>query len=357
MYKKYHISECDFPITNICNFNCQNCNRFNNYAFSGYQTWVDYKDTYKKWSNIISLDSWSILGGEPTTNKDYLSWIKGIHELWPAAKGRLITNGSLLKPDDTELYNTIKNTNGMVFIEIGLHNQHRLHEIVDFCLKFLKNPWPNKEQFNQQFINFYNNIKGSTWPACQTVSDWYNLPKKIRTECDIEFGLTPFKLKDRIINDIKNSRHDMFSFTDENNVSIQVYYQDHFFHSALIPDYDNNVFRLHNNDKVLSHNGCMERRGECPQFIEGKLYKCSVSKSLPDFEKQYNIEVSDADRKLMHSYIPADVNFTDNELDNWFDKRNDPIEMCKFCTMDYTTKQIFAEKKKVFFKKKTKSQQ
>jgi hypothetical protein len=40
---KYHLSYAEFYITHVCNLNCPDCNRFNNYAFKGHQRWDDVK--------------------------------------------------------------------------------------------------------------------------------------------------------------------------------------------------------------------------------------------------------------------------------------------------------------------------
>jgi organic radical activating enzyme len=75
------VSNIEFYITNVCNLNCVNCNRFNNHDFSGYQKWSDYKEIYAQWSRHIRLQRVTILGGEPLLNPTILDWIDGINEL------------------------------------------------------------------------------------------------------------------------------------------------------------------------------------------------------------------------------------------------------------------------------------
>jgi organic radical activating enzyme len=351
--KKYYLTEGNFHINNICNFNCENCNRFSNYAFSGHYHWHDYKEIYKKWSEVISFGRWVVLGGEPTINKDYVDWLRGLHELWPDVQGELLTNGSLLKSTDTELYEFLKSANGKVHISIGLHNLDRRKEIIDFCLAFLKYPYPwGKDNFNKIFIDSYNQIKDVLWPDLNHFSEWHNLPEHIKTETETVFSLSPNLYLKKITDEIKNSSQGSFVFEDENNVKIYVRDEDLFFKHAVILDSSKNYFELHNNDKHKAHDACIVHRGECTEFIKGKLYKCSVSGLLPEFDQQFIVNATPEDRKIIYSYKPGSITDPPEELDQWFENQKNPIDMCKFCTVDYSEQQIFAGKKKIFIKKK-----
>jgi hypothetical protein len=49
---------------------------------------------------------------------------------------------------------------------------------------------------------FYHEIKDSSWPACDSESDFMSLPQHIRTECIDVFGYAPgqFNNKSKLIN-------------------------------------------------------------------------------------------------------------------------------------------------------------
>ena len=66
----YKLPRVEFYITNVCNLNCDNCNRFNNFAFSGHYRWADYESSFKEWSKIIDFPEIAIIGGEPFANPD-----------------------------------------------------------------------------------------------------------------------------------------------------------------------------------------------------------------------------------------------------------------------------------------------
>ena len=140
MSTKLYLDYAEFYITNSCNFNCVGCNRFNNYSFNGIQKWDDYAVDYKKWSEILDLNEWIILGGEPMMNPTYLDWLKNIIELWPNATGTFLSNGHFLKENNRELYNLICATNGRVKLRIGLHNINRARAVLDTINAWLQGP-------------------------------------------------------------------------------------------------------------------------------------------------------------------------------------------------------------------------
>lgn len=349
--KKYHLKECNFNVTNVCNFNCKYCNRFNNFAFSGIQEWAQLKEIYKKWSEVLSVDLWHIMGGEPTSNKDFLDWVQGIHELWPESNGKILTNGTLLKADDYKFYEILKKANGKIYIEINLHNNTRYHDALSFTLQFLINP--KLEEFNENFIDAYNNIKAESWPECVHYTEWEKFPEEIQKECDEIFNFSVKKLQQTIIHD-RITRGDHVTFVDDNNIKIVMMCANDFYEHALVTNYETKKITVHNSDPEVAHSACVKRRGDSPEFIDGKLYKCSVSKLLADFDKQFYLDISDQDREILNSYMPADINGDKSNLDQWFDHRHNVIPNCKFCTEDYTLHKITAEKKKIFFPKKEK---
>ena len=86
----------EFYITNVCNLTCNGCNRFNNYAFTGFQRWKDYQEDYEKWGERIDLPRLSILGGEPTLNPTFMDWFRGLRKIWPDSRIEIVTNGTRL---------------------------------------------------------------------------------------------------------------------------------------------------------------------------------------------------------------------------------------------------------------------
>jgi len=85
----------EFYITNVCNYTCDNCNRFNNHKFSGWQRWSDYEGIYQQWAKQIELRAITILGGEPTLNPTLSEWVVGLNEIFNCDV-EILTNGTRL---------------------------------------------------------------------------------------------------------------------------------------------------------------------------------------------------------------------------------------------------------------------
>lgn len=355
MNKKFYLDKVEIMITNICNLNCTNCNRYNNFTFSGFRTWEDSKLDFQRWAEKLDVGHWVIIGGEPTTSKDYKEWIAGIHELWPNATGNLETNGTLLSSSDRELYNLLKSTNGKVHINIGLHNESWREKIKTFALEFLEGPVYQHtfKSFEKTFIESYNNIKADEWGECNSITDWYTLDDSIKEECETLFNLHPEELRKKCL-EAELSDVDFISLGDKNKVRVDILSENEFYQSSLIHDLERGSLTLHNNDIIESHTHCMKERGDCFQLIDGGLFKCAVALSLPHFEKQFPIDISENDREIIHSYKSANLSMSSYELADWFNNLKNPIDMCKFCSIDTKLIKFSAERKKIFFTKKKK---
>ena len=357
MDPKHLVPELNIVVSNSCNFNCENCNRMSNYNFTGHYNWEQSKDELAKWSERIDTHKWTLIGGEPTITPSFRQWLRGVHTLWPNAEGILLTNGSLLKTDDEELYTILQQSNGKVTIEVGLHNSNRRQEMLDFTFAFLKgNIYAyNYNDYVDTFLDSYKLIRANEWPECNSVEDWDSLPDEVKTECEQVYNFNPELLRKEQIETLVDK--EVMTFEDSNGVKIAIHVANHFFKSAAIPDVATQTFTLHNSDPVVAHKLCAERRGNVGQITARNMYKCSTIQMLPEFDKQFTINMSDADRELLHSYKPATNDMTDEQLQQWVLDSQRPIPQCKFCTDDYSLSEIFAEPKKVFFVKKPKSKQ
>lgn len=348
MYK-YKTIRTIFNITNVCNFACDNCNTFSNYSLKGHQLWKDYAEEYSRWSKIFDVGRWQISGGEPLTNSDWISWVQGVHALWPNNVGNILTNGSLLlddknKNDLSSLYSIMSRSSGKLTLIITPHRNDELFKFINFAKEFLG---PSMRphgltNFEDNFISHYQNIKSHHWPNIQNVNDWHHLPAYIKDECEFIFNLTPelsaeAQLQDYVDNITPNS---CILFENHDNVKIEIKHDTKFYFSTVKYIKDNDSFKLHNSDPDIAHTQCQDQYCKIgtsePSFIKGKLYKCNTSKLLSDFDRHYKLDISDYDRKIIHSYIPGSLDMSDNELTHWFENLHNKINMCKFCPEDYS---------------------
>ena len=80
--------------------------------------------------------------------------------------------------------------------------------------------------------------------------------------------------------------------------------------------------------------------------MNGKLHKCGAVALFPEFDRQFNLELSVEDRDLMNSYRPLSVTDTDEFKSTFIKNLNQPIPQCKFCPDAYRGDKIYAKEKK-----------
>lgn len=289
MTEKLYLKYCEFYITNVCNLSCSGCNRFNNYKFTGWQRWSDYKDIYKQWSHELDIGHMSIMGGEPTLNPTFMEWVYGISELWPRRYLRIITNGFRLDkmPALYEFLNTKVKKSGPPALWVGIHNKQHKTQIINKVKSFLVGP------------------------------------------CSTKFN--------------SDDPHNQYmDITDSNGVSVRVEYNWWFHQGAIVTNQEQ--LSLQNSDPVKAHEICHMKY--CHHFDKGKLYKCAVAAVLPEFDQQHTLTLSNEDRHLIYEYRPMTINNSPEEKQQFVNDIKKPIDMCKFCPEVYQGEQIFAEEKR-----------
>jgi organic radical activating enzyme len=277
----YFTNKIEFYITNVCNLTCENCNRFNNYHFTGWQRWSDYASTYQKWNELVDIPSIVILGGEPLLNPTIVDWVSGLNQTFDCDV-QILTNGTRLNHVDG-LYDALlfrsKKNNAQNNIEISLHN----------------------------------------------MEDWDEIRNNINS-----FFKDTFKEYGTLVNQppiVENGP--IYTARDSRGVQISVHLDNYFIPSA-VKKQDTN-FTLFDSNPEEAHRVCAFAQWKCYHMIKGKLYKCGPVALLPEFDEQFNLQLSDTDRVLLNSYTPLSVeNFADYNVD-FFKTLDNPIPQCKFC--------------------------
>jgi len=269
-----HLDKVEFYITNVCNLTCDNCNRFNNYNFRGWQSWDDYADIYARWAELIKIKQIVILGGEPLLNPTLVNWIKGM-EGFDSGSVQILTNGTRLN-SVRGLYDTVRDIRKVrSWIGVSIHNINEIDLIIAEVEKFLQAP------------------------ITKTVG-----------RGNTEFGSD-------------------YSFTDANRVRIDFYIQNEFTTGALINKNGRNT--LHNSDPNIAHSACTFVQNKNYHFIHGKLYKCGPVALFPEFDEQFDLDISDKDRVLLNSYRPLTLENFDEYHEEFFRDLDNVIPQCKFC--------------------------
>jgi hypothetical protein len=334
----YKLPYAEFYITNVCNLNCKNCNRFNNFSFAGHELWGQYQDLYTKWAKQLTIDHISILGGEPFLNPSLLEWVDNILSLWPTSKLSIVTNGTQFNKWPA-LYPLLLKHKEKFWLETTIHSIALKDKILNDLTNFLQGPIEcsyNRNLFpDNEWQRMWNSIRGSDWPDCPTAEHFYLMPKWIQDEC----------------NEKHNLGHQQW--IDSNGVRIDVSVVTKFMPSTVIPDFSKQNFKLHNSDPNKSIAACISKK--CHHFGQGKLYKCGVVGILPDFYKQFNFEISDHDRELLFSYTPAEHDWDESRMSLFMDNliSGKAINQCKFCPETYTETEFESDTKKIKFIKKS----
>ena len=232
------------------------------------------------------------MGGEPLLNPTITDWITGLTDVFKCGI-QVLTNGTRLN-NVPGLYDALAQTRsrgGPItgHIQISLHNTDHFDELRQNINSFLSTP---KEEYGQ------------------------------------------------VIGVPGHDSQQYYSVRDVNDVLVNVHLANEFY-TASIQQTPNGRFALHNSDPIIAHGKCGFAQYKCYHFIKGKLYKCGPVALMPEFDEQFDLDISTEDRKLLHSYKPLEVdNWSEKSL-RWLEHIDDPIAQCKFCPQNFTNKVIY----------------
>ena len=337
-----NIDYVEFNITNVCNFNCTDCVTYNNFSFKGHSRWADYASTYKMWSKVLDIKRTCIVGGEPMLNPDFDQWVIHVRDLWPNSSLRILSNGSQIHRWPN-LYSLLWKNNAVLRISAhGIKNREKIFTKITTLLQS-----PIRVEYNPTsdelttWQNSYNSIRDSSWPDCNHPEEFATLPSSIQNECKTIHGLDGQTWLDSFQEQ---------TWIDTNGVRVEIVISNLFFPSAIKYDKTLDGYTLHNSDPDKAIEVCCGRYVNT--FVNGKLHKCSTVALLPDFIKQFDLKISEYDKNLINTYIPADHLWDMDSIQKFVDELNAgrAIEQCKFCSESEALAEPFeAGTKKVNF--------
>ena len=283
MTQRILIDKLEFYVTNVCNLTCTGCNRYNNYKFSGWQSWDEYGPILERWAEKIDIRHPVILGGEPLLNPEINKWVEGLKRLWPDHSGVQIQSNGTRIDKVKGLYEALGNGQGH-WIGISIHNPDDKEEIFSRIRNFLTAP-----------------IVETSDPTHPIGSD--------------------------------------FQFTDVNKNYVHAWMSNKFVQSNIL-ELPNGRFGLYNSDPVKAHDNCAFARFKNYHMIRGKIYKCGPAALMPEFDDQYQFDISDEDRLLMRGYQPLAIDEFDTRGAEFLGNIDNMIDQCKFCPESYDYKPI-----------------
>lgn len=314
----HSLKRVEFYTTNVCNLNCPDCNRFNNFAFKGHHKWADYEPEYLAWSKKINLiENVGIMGGEPLSNPDLPNWIEGIPRLWPNVRSYTIASNGTYLNTCSGLYELLKKYKFKLII--SGHNAKNILKEINNIKKFFPTPLSHKllNIDRDLWRSRYIQSRQPHWPEFVDIDDFFSLPESIQQEAIHPHVIHPWQLFQS-------------SFTD-GQVHVTFRPVLYFFQSPIIYNSDTNSLSVFNSDPVKAMHSCYFKN--CPIFVRGKLHKCSPTALLPEFVNQLQVDVSDTDRILMNSYQAAQADWSFEEIEAFLQNQKQaiPVPQCKFC--------------------------
>jgi organic radical activating enzyme len=281
MAERILIDRLEFYITNVCNLTCSGCNRYNNYKFSGHWRWADAEPILTQWAEKIEIRHPVILGGEPLLNPDIVDWITGLRRLWPRLSGVQVQSNGTRLDLVPGLYDAINHDN---WIGISLHSVEHKETLFTRIRNFLKHPIAETENPNHPVGSRYQ-------------------------------------------------------FIDADQKYIHVWVNNIFSQSNII-EQANGRFGLYNSNPEIAHEVCAYRKFKNYHMIRGRIYKCGPVALMPEFDDQYQFDLSDEDRVIMRGYQGLGVDEFDQRGQEFMDNIDSVVPQCKFCPESYDYKPI-----------------
>jgi organic radical activating enzyme len=317
---KHNLHYAEFYMTNVCNLACDNCNRYNNFAFAGHDRWADWADLYQQWSQVLNLVDIGIIGGEPMLNPDFLSWMHGIAKLWPHSYIKIITNGTQLDRWPT-LYQELARYQGQITLNVTEHDASRYPATREKMLSFLDQPTSDYAVYDDFVWRLrYSKIQQADWPECRTVQAFLQLPDDLQQM----IGLDALEF-------YQGQNTDPNSWQDQQGVRIVLTLTPEFAGSAVRYDWWTQSLSLRQSRPEDAIQVCTFKI--CHHFIRGQLYKCGPVGILPEFVRQFSVKVTPEEQALLDSYQPAQAGWNPDQLAKFIQGLVDvdPIDQCRFC--------------------------
>ena len=173
-------------ITEACNLKCRGCSHFSVFAKPKHKDLVEFEREFKRLSEIETIGTMRLMGGEPLLNPDYMEYLRIARKYFPNSHIVLVTNGTLserLVPNVAEL-NELRINVTLSDYHIGLEDKiiyterHEKGQLYNISLD------PSGRQ-NRDMAHYFCDIRQHEWfyymdgrfyPCCiaGTIHDFWN---------------------------------------------------------------------------------------------------------------------------------------------------------------------------------------
>jgi len=149
------IKNLEIHVTFACNLFCKSCSHFSNQQVGGNVSFERIATEMGYWSGRIKPKVFSILGGEPTLNKDLCKIVRECGRQWVYSDLLLVTNGFYLhKHPDLPKY--LEDTDCK--LDVSIHHQGEEYSKKVLEIKDLIDGWKAKYNFRLKY-----RPSSSTW--------------------------------------------------------------------------------------------------------------------------------------------------------------------------------------------------
>ena len=138
-----------------CNLSCESCSHYSNQGHRGLLSVEEADRWIGAWSTRLNLQTFTLLGGEPTINSALADIFLVARQYWPLAHLKLITNGFFLHRHPKLLAMLKSDTNMSICLSIH-HDSPEYRERIKPILDLL-NSWARDFRVRVEYILSYKN--------------------------------------------------------------------------------------------------------------------------------------------------------------------------------------------------------
>lgn len=164
-----------------CNLACESCSHFSSLNLRGGPSAADCRSWMEAWRDRLQPDVFSVLGGEPAMNREFVEIVEAAVECWPESHLRVVTNGFYLHrhPRLPEVLLRAKRASLVVsshhaseefqrrFAPVRelVRGWERSHGITVTLLE-ADRYWSRRYESDDETIRFYDSDARKAWKAC-----------------------------------------------------------------------------------------------------------------------------------------------------------------------------------------------
>ena len=267
----FKLKEVAIHLGNVCNLTCDQCLTLSNYNFRGWFSWKEHEEYYKRWGEILTIDTLALLGGEPYLNLDLLEWAKNLKQIWPNSYLYVETNGTLL-----HLEKNVKISRSL--LDLGVMIRISCHDLKD-----------------------YENILNSVKNILSYKKNIHTLEYRDKNLATLEFYETDKKL-------------------------VQLVECNYFFKN-YVKEVKNKVIHLYRSDAIENHSHCVIN--DCFTFLKGKLYKCPLVYTFAEAKSQFQFDTYTSN--LLNLYEPCSPFDRIDSIEKFIMELDKVIPQCELC--------------------------